>query len=234
LENNIALINRQKKVYPEKIDSLNLVINRLNEDADEKNIAAAKKFASVQSGLERLYMVRLYIPKDTLKVIYSALSEKMKESVYGKCLLLHINTKQIEIGDKFYDFTAIDTLGNEFKLSSIKSDYILLIYEGFSCMGQSGRDYLNNIYENTERNKLSIVHYSAVTTLRELKNIKAKYKIKYLIVSDFLNDQSPVKINYGFQSRPTSILIDKHGTVILKSTGILEDELNKMKIEKKL
>lgn len=234
LDNDIALINQQKKAHPDKKDSLNFVIKRLSENANEKNYAAAKKFASVPSGLKRLYMVRLNIPKDTLKVIYNALPETMKESVYGKCLLLHIISKQIDIGDKFYDFTVNDTLGNDFKLSTLESDYILLIYDGFSCMGQDGRDYLTNIYEKTERNKLSIVHYATVTTLSELRDLKAKYKIKYSIVSDFLDDQSPIKINYGFQAKPTIVLINKQRTVVLKSIGIPEDDLIKMEIEKKL
>lgn len=233
-EQDCAKISELKKKSPEKKDSLNAILRRLYEITKNKNYNSAIKYASVPSGLKRLFMVRLDIQKDTLLSIYNSLPKEMKESDYGKSLLLHINSQQIKEGDKYYDFEAIDTLGNKVRFSSIKSNYILLIYDGLDCMEESGRDFLKNLYERTQRDRFQIVVYSKCTTLNQLKELKKKYNIKYPLVSDFLNDHSPMKINYGVQATPTCILIDKERTVVFKSLGLPEDRLTKLKEENKI
>jgi hypothetical protein len=49
---------------------LALHYNRVEKLAEEQNIEMAIKFCSIPSGFQRLYMLRLEIPKDTLKTIW--------------------------------------------------------------------------------------------------------------------------------------------------------------------
>jgi peroxiredoxin len=232
-EQDCAKAIEQKKKFPEKKDSLNLILAQLLEIANEKNCNAAIKFASVPSGLKRLFWVRLNLHKDTLFAIINSLPKEMQESNYGKSLLLHINSKQIVEGDKYFDFDATDTLGNNVKFSSLRSNYTFLIYDGLSCMGEANRELLNKLYDETQRKNLQIIYYSKCTDLMQLKELKEKYKVKYPLLSDFLNDHSPMKIHYGLQTTPTCILISKDGTVFFKTEGVPDEKLKVMK-EKKL
>lgn len=233
-ERDYAKIIELKKSNPEKKDSLNAILNQLYEITDKKNYSAAIKYASVPSGLERLFMVRLSLSKDTLLSILKTLPHDMQQSNYGKSLLLHINSKQIEEGDKYYDFEALDSEGNKFQFSTLKNKNILLLYGGLDCMGKSGRDFLKKLYEETQREKFQIVVYWECSNLEQLKELKAKYPVDYLFVSDFSKDHSFMKINYGAQATPTCFLIDKERNVIIKSVGLPEDKLTKMKEENKL
>ncbi|MBP7462052.1 MAG: redoxin domain-containing protein [Candidatus Delongbacteria bacterium] len=223
-----------KRNNPDKKDSLNQVLNQMFEVVNQQNCDTAIKYASVPSGLKRLFMVRLSLSKDTLRSIFKTLPKEMQESDYGKNLLFHIDSKQIEEGDPYFDFEATDTSGNNFRLSSVKSNTILLVYDGLSCMGESGRGLLKNLHEKTQRDSFQIVVYSKSTNMIQLKELQNKYQIKYLLVSDFLGDSSPMKIIYGVQAVPTCFLIDKARNVVMKSMGLPEETLNKMLEEKKL
>ena len=96
-----------KKSNTQNRDSLNAILDQLYETANIKNCDAAIKYASVPSGLKRLYMVRLDLSKDTLLSVFRTLPKAMQESKYGKSLLLHLNSQQIEENSKYYDFKGI-------------------------------------------------------------------------------------------------------------------------------
>jgi hypothetical protein len=233
-EHDCADIVESKKSHPEKRDSLNAVLDQLSKIADNQNRDSAIKYASVPSGLKRLYMIRLGLSKDTLFTIYNTLPIEMQESSYGKSLLLHLKTKQIEENDKYFDFDAFDSSGNKFRLSSLEGQTILLLYNGLDCMGSSGREFLNQLYNHTDKETFKIVVYWSCKDLMELQTLKAKFSVNYLFVSDFLDDHSLVKITYGAQARPTCFLIDKDGIVILKSIGLPEERLTALKDQGKL
>jgi len=221
------------KNHPEKKDSLISIYNQLEKVTGQKNRAAAVKYVSLPSGLQRLFMVRLSISKDTLRSILKNLPLEAQESNYGKSLLQHINSEQVEEGNKYYDFEAFDSNGNKFRLSSLEGKNILLLYGGLGCISDDDRDFLKQFYNETHRDKLQIVIYWPCSSLEQLKGIKAKYLVDYLFVSDFLNDQSLMKINYGAQATPTCFLIDKEGTVLIKSVGLPDEKLTELKEKKK-
>lgn len=228
-----AKISECFKNHPEKKDSLINIYNQLEKITNQKNRAAAVKYASLPSGLQRLFMVRLSISKDTLLSILKNLPLEVQESNYGKSLLQHINSEQVEEGNKYYDFEAFDADGNKFRLSSLEGKNILLLYGGLGCISDDDRHFLKQFYNETHRDKLQVVIYWPCSSLEQLKGIKAKYLVDYLFVSDFLNDQSLMKINYGAQATPTCFLIDKEGTVIIKSVGLPDEKLTELKGEKK-
>jgi hypothetical protein len=101
-------------------------------------------------------------------------------------------------------------------------------------MGSSGREFLNQLYNNINKDNFKIVVYWSCKDLMELQSLKAKFPVDYLFVSDFLDDHSLIKITYGAQARPTCFLIDKDGTVILKSIGLPEEKLTILKEQGKL
>nr|WP_321357815.1 redoxin family protein [uncultured Draconibacterium sp.] len=217
------------ELHPDKKDSLLAVANELEANTDKKNREAAIKYAAVPSGLKRLYMLRLNIPKDTLRYVFNSLPEEMQKSEYGKSILSHIKSNQIEEGDKYYNFKATDSDGNEFTLANLKGKNVLLLYGGLSCVQEEGRDFLNTYSSTVDKQKFSVVVFYSCANLEELRQLGSEYDLDFIFISDFLGDHSPFKIRYGAQATPTCFFIDEEGTVIIKSTGLPEIELNKLK-----
>ena len=227
-EQEIEKISECYQKHPEKKDSLIAVQEQVIAIADKKNVEAAIKFASVPSGLRRLFMVRLNIPKDTILAVLKTIPESMQNSPYGKSLLYHIKSDQISEGDKYYDFESIDTEGNNFALSSIEGKNVLLLYGGLGCMGPNGRDYLNKIYQETSRNNFEIVVYCPNPNLESLQQIRTTYPCDFFLVSDFLQDHTPMKILYGAQATPTCFFINQQGTVVMKTIGLYQERVNQL------
>jgi peroxiredoxin len=227
-EQEIEKISEHYKKYPEKKDSLIAATDHVYNVASKKNIEAAIKYASVPSGLQRLYMVRLDIPKDTIYAILKTLPDSMQTSPYGKSLLYHIESEQISEGNKYYDFQAIDTEGKIFTLSSLEGKNILLLYGGLSCMGETGRNYLNKVYSETSRDNFEIVVYCPNSNLENLQQVRTTYPCNFFLVSDFLQDHTPMKILYGAQAMPTCFFINQEGVMIMKTVGLDEIQVDQL------
>lgn len=221
-------INAAIEKSPEKKDSLMAEWDELRNEANKRNIEAAIKYASVPSGLQRVFMVRLNLPKDTLSTIVNSLTPEMRNSAYGKSIQMHIDTEQIEKGSKYYDFEGTDSDGKPFRLSSIKSKKILLLYGGLGCMGKERREDLQKIYEKKSRDDFQVVVYWLSSDLERLKKLKEIYPSDYIFVSDFLGDHTPVKVIYGAQATPTCFLIDENRIVIDKCVGWNTDHFTKI------
>jgi peroxiredoxin len=226
-ERNMEVLSQNYAKHIEKRDSLNLVSKQVYETALTKNIENALKYASVPSGLRRVYMIRLDVPKDTLRSIWQKLPKEMQNSPYGKSILSHIETEQIVKGSQYYNFEAKNRNNEIFRLSSLEGKNILLLYGGLDCMGKGGREELATLYEKTDRKNFEIVVYWSCSSLEELKEIDDTYP-GYISVSDFLQDHSLFKIIFGAQATPTCFLINKKGTIIVKSVGLPMNKLNKL------
>lgn len=88
-------------------------------------------------------------------------------------------------------------------------------------MGESGREYLAGLYERSSRADFLIVVYWPVSSLENLQKIKEKYPCEYAFVSDFLQNGSPIKIEYGSQATPTCYFFGPNGTLKARSVGLV-------------
>lgn len=172
------------------------------------------------SGFQRLFLVRLNIPKERLRGVFESLPEEMQVSQTGRNIRMHLDTEQIEPGDGYYDFEATTDAGEPFRLSSLAWKNILFLYGGMGCMERDGRDYLNALYGRTSRDDFEIVVYCPNSDLEALKKVREVYPCEFTLVSDFLQDNTPVKILYGAQVTPTCFFIDREGVVRMKTEGL--------------
>jgi peroxiredoxin len=223
-------IYKEFQEHPERKDSLRKAYNEVYEAASKKNVELAIEFASTPSGFKRLFMVRLDISKGRLRSVLDALPEEMRQSQYGRNIQMHLDTEQIEEGSMYYDFEAVADSGDPFRLSQLvgSGKRVLLLYGGLDCMGPEGRDYLNALYERTFHDDFEIVVYCLNSDLDALKRVRDVFPCKFTLVSDFLEDSTPVKIIYGAQATPTCFFIDGDGIVKMKSEGLNPDKTDKL------
>lgn len=221
-------ISAELKLHPEKEDSLMNVFLEIDNLADKRNIEAAIKYAAVPGGLQRLYWVRLDLPKDTVQAIWNTLPMEMKTSTYGKSLQMHLETEQIKEGDMYYEVEATDTSGIPFRLSSLAGKNVILIYDGLGCAHEESLNYLKQLYASTSRKDMEIVAYCLASSLEKLQDYRKKIEFPGIMISDFKMDHTPFKIRYGAQIRPTIFVIDKTGKVILKIIGSKMNDMEKI------
>lgn len=222
-------LGRIYELHPEKKDSLLLIAKQVDENYNNKNYQTALKYASLPNGLINVYMARIDIPKDTLLLFYSKLPTDVQKSEYGESIKFHINSKQVEIGDKFYNFQGTDSNGTPFQLSNLKGKEIFLLYGGLGCIGEEGRVLLNNFNNAMNKDNFKIVIFNSTSNVEELKALKTQYQLDFIFVDDFKKDHSPMKLTYGAQATPTCFVINKNGIITNKFLGLPETELNKLK-----
>lgn len=222
---------RLAELYAENEDSLYIKAVELEEYADRKNRELAIEYSATPSGLRRCFMLRLDIEKDTLQYILDELPRDLRQSECAKAIKEHITTNQIEAGMEFFPFDAVDTYGNQFAWDEHRNKNILLVYGGLGCMGRSGRRELATLREEYAEDDLAIVVYYPVSTLEELKEFRNQYSDDYTFISELMPDYFSFKIKYGVQSTPTCFVIDRSGTVVLKTVGFDMQQV-KEKIDK--
>ena len=210
---------RLAELYAENEDSLYIKAVELEEYADRKNRDLAIEYSATPSGLKRCFMLRLDIEKDTLQNILSKLPHDLRKSECAKAIKKHIATEQIEVGMEFFPIDAVNADGHKIAWNEYRNKNILLIYGGLGCMGRSRRRELVSLRKEYTDDNLAIIIYYSVSTLEELKEFRNQYSDDYIFISELMSDYSPFKIKYGVQSTPTCFVIDKSGTVVLKTIG---------------
>lgn len=229
-EDSVLWINFEKETeslgalldsMPSKKDSILNVYNSLLEEANRKNIALAFKYASTPSGLQRLFMTRNDIVKDTLRSVLNALPEELQNSDVGLNIKAHLDTEQLSEGDSLFLFPCVDEKGASFDWETLKGKQVLLLYGGLGCMGSHGREALRTLYERTSREDLEIIVFWPSNSLDDMKSVREHYAADgYIFISDFKQDASPMKIKYGCQATPTCFLTDKNHVIVVKGEGL--------------
>lgn len=235
-EDSLLWINFEKETegliaildsLPNQRDSIINVYNVILEKANQKNIELAFKYACTPSGLQRLFMVRNHVSKDSLAKVLNTLPEEMQKSEAGLNIKAHLETEQLAEGNAFFTFPCLDEKGNPFNWETLEGKQILLIYGGLGCMGNEGREALKHLYEHTSRKNLEIIVYWPSSSLEKLQAIRKQFPSDYIFISDFKQDASPMKIKYGCQATPTCFLTDKNHQIVVKSEGLNMDAFNK-------
>ena len=234
-EDSLLWINFEKETegliaildsLPNQRDSIINVYNIMFEKANRKNIELAFKYANTPSGLQRLFMVRNNVSKDSLAKVLDTLPEEMQKSETSLNIKAHLETEQLAKGDALYAFPCQDEEGEAFNWETLKGKQVLLLYGGLGCMGSEGREALKHLYEQTSRKNIEIIVYWPSSSLENLQAIRKQYPSDYIFISDFKQDASPMKIKYGCQATPTCFLTDKNHQIVVKSEGLNMDAIN--------
>lgn len=209
-------------------DSLTSIYRALYDDVLQRNWQLALRYATVPGGLQRCFMVRAYIPDDSLRAALGRLPASLRRNRYAEAIRLHLRCRKIEPGGRIRDFTFRTPQGNRVRLSDYKGRQLLLLYGGLDCMGESGRKWLDKLYARTSREALEIVVYWPVESIGELQRTAAAYPMPFAQVSDMKGDVTPFKIYYQAQATPTCFFIGRDGKLLHKSEGLDPDRFEKL------
>ena len=68
---------------------------------------------------------------------------------FGQEFQLTKSTRQLIKGDQYATFETQTASGEKFDWKSMEHKNLLLLYDGLSCMGKYGRDYLKALLDNS-------------------------------------------------------------------------------------
>ena len=174
-----------------------------------------------ETSLKNMFLTRQKIKKSEIKLALQKLRDSNKDDLYAKSLKKYTELEQVRKGDLFYDFSAITSENKDFILSSYSENKnTLLIFGGLGCMKKTTLNYLIEINKHLETDKFQIVSFSFTSNYQELLREKEKYKIPWIIVSDFEGDLSDTKLVYDIYGTPSVVLIDSDGKILVNQLGM--------------
>lgn len=206
-------------------DSCNHAMQELLQKMYLKTVELALKYASTQSGLHSMYMVRAYISKDSLVKKLSILPDSLMNSRYAQYIRRYIDTEQLNVSDYYVPFVCHTADGESFYWNNLKGKHFLLIFDGLYCMGENGRIYLQELLDKTDRGKFEIVVYIKCENLQKLAEEQNKFPL-FKLISDFQPEGNPMNIVYNCQATPTCFMVDERGVLQLCSLGIRFEQIN--------
>ena len=170
-------------------------------------------------GLSLLYTTKNKISEKILNNLYENLSPSFKLTQDAQSLKKYLTSGTVNIGEHFIDFEAKTIDDNNFKLSSLKGNYIYLTFWSSSCHACRDENlfFSKSIGEIPEN--LKIVSFSIDKRSKNWKTASKKDNITWTNISDGEGARGKIKNQYKIQSLPTSYLIDKEGIIIKKISG---------------
>lgn len=218
------LVKKHQSEFIDK-DSFNHAMQELLQKMYLKTVELALKYASTQSGLHSMYMVRAHISKDSLTKKLSILPDSLRNSRYAQYIQRYIDTEQLNVSDHYVPFVCQTADGERFNWNNLKGKHFLLIFDGLYCMGENGRIYLQELLEKTDREKFEIVVYIKCKNLQKLAEEQNKFPL-FKLISDFQPEGNPMNIVYNCQETPTCFMVNESGVLQLRFLGIRSEQIN--------
>jgi peroxiredoxin len=156
--------------------------------------------------------------KDTSALLYHNLSDKMKNTSYGKNILEFITlNKNLKIGDRYINFSQPNIDGKNVKLSDFDGKVILLEFWGSWCGPcREGNPELVKIYNEFKNTGFDILGVAADDKKETWIEAIRKDSLKWQNVSDLRGDKNKAALIYGVSYYPANFLINRSGIIIAR------------------
>lgn len=163
--------------------------------------------------------------KDTASMLYNKLSDKIKQTSYGKDVAEYIAlNKNPKIGEPFVDFTQKNAEGKDVSLSDYAGKVILLDFWGSWCGPcRENNVELVKLYKDFRDQGFEIFGVAADGGKKEWLAAIETDNMTWPNVTDFNGPKNKAAIVYGIYKFPTNYLIDRKG--ILVAMDLYGDEL---------
>lgn len=213
------------------LESENQFKSVYNRDTSiQEQVNTILKFLNTPSAVYHLNRLSRKIPSDTLVQLYEQLNLEWKEHDYGREInnFISLNQKKnIEIGDYFIDFNAIDSLGNKFVFSQKlnQNKYVLLEFSSYACQWCRKAIPVINQINQEFGDKIQIVTFVQDTREEIWEKYLTRFKSDWEQIWDGQGEIGKTFISYGIKGSPNYFLISPEGKIVDKWTGFEEKDI---------
>lgn len=171
-----------------------------------------------------LEMLKTQYSKIELSNLISKLKPEFKKTVYAKSINTHIKNPDLKIGDKFYDFSALNSKNEEVDFSDYFSGkYVLLDFSTLFCGAcQQAIPELEKIKKN-QNDKLEIVTFYVDKSQKGFDGLSQKHGENWNILWDKEGRLSDTYAKYKVFGTPTFYLFSSNGNLVQKFDGFSAD-----------
>ncbi|MDD3772586.1 MAG: TlpA disulfide reductase family protein [Weeksellaceae bacterium] len=200
-----------------KVRLIDNQLKRLNDDFIDENF----------NSYYGLYLMEIYkteIPKSKLQNYIDKLNPELRNTAYAKSIESHLKYPDLKVGEKYYNFSALDKNGKKRMFSEYFSNkYVLLdfstVYCGF-CI-QAIPD-LEQIKKN-QNERLEIVTFYVDKSQKGYDGLTQKHNENWTILWDKKGRLSDTYAKYKVFGTPTFYLFAPNGALVQKFEGYSED-----------
>lgn len=214
----------QRAIYTQKI-------KHISDSLDTAVLELIKQEFNSYAALSEFKYHRTAFSNAELGELYKMLSTDLKESIAGKAIKTQSEYKQPKVGDKYYDFAAINQHGDSLSLSSFKDKFILLHFSSSACYAsQLSLEELKDFYKKHSP-FLEIVAISEDVKKEQWLNTVKKNAIPWTYLWDGKGEYTDAVSKYWKIGTPNYVLISPD-KIILEDWygyegGEFEAKLNK-------
>ena len=234
--------------------------NNINQNSAIEETDAASRLANVRHQLEEhaaafikkhpaeeasVVLINKYFvnPDDTRRLdeLVAILNPKVKDFYMVRDLENYsTRIKRTVLGAEAPDFAVKNIYGKPLSIDSFAGKYLLLTFTAPWCdMCQTENLYLDEVANKYPKDKLSLLLVSLDDNPTAVREVLAKDKIKWNLVTDSAGQAVQLLDLYNVSALPRTYLIDGKGTIILKADNGIEirqtlDELFNKNTEKEM
>lgn len=221
--------SNRTKLTADEINIISQEIDFLDSLNDNHYNVFIKENINSYAALEKLQWRKNDIPKDTLTEYWNMLTPEFKATKNGKSLDVYIHSRLVELDKPYIDFDALTIDGDTFKLSTLKTDYVLLDFWASGCGPcRMSNKHLAKQY-SALKDHLEIVSFSLDMKKEWFEKASKEDSIIWTNVTDFEGFNSTTAIQYKISGIPCAYLIDKNRNVIKKYFGYDPEYIDEIK-----
>lgn len=196
---------------------------KLADIVSRKNTAANDYIAAHSQSAFSLNLVteysRLGNYEDVLRM-YGLLSKKMKSTAEGQRIAERlVILKRSAAGEKIMDFTKKDDKGNPVSIAAFKGKYVYIDFWASWC-APCRREIPNLIktYNTFKDHNFTVVSVSLDDPTDKDRWLAAltSLKMPWTQLADLKGWDDEIRLYYGFNAVPSTLLLDPNGTIIAK------------------
>ena len=200
-----------------KITIIDRKLDEIQKDFIAKNLNS-------YYALYLLEMSKTQYSKAELSNLVSQLNPNFKKTIYAKSISSHIKNPDLKIGDKFYNFLALDSQNKKVNFSDyFDGKYVLLDFSTLFCgFCQQAIPELEKI-KKVQNDKLEIVTFYVDESQKGFEGLSEKHSENWNILWDKKGRLSDTYAKYKVFGTPTFYLFSPDGSLVQKFDGFYED-----------
>ena len=227
------LSKKLKTKYGSDDELLTNKLNMLSDSLDTEIVKLIKGNFNSYASLNNFKYHKLSFSAQELSSLYEKLDDELKQTDMGKAVKLQSEFPKPEVGDQYYDYSAINQHGDTLSLSDIHNKYTLLHFSSYACNGSLlSLPELRELHSNYP-DDLEIISISTDLDRESWEKHVKRDSVTWNYLWDGKGDYNDAYIKYWQYGTPTYVLISPE-KVILENWFGYGEELIKENVTKHL